>query len=454
MTRALLHLNDLNLCWQTEGELPTRAIGVAHCSSKGVICGHEAFDKLWIEPQYCYTQYWQQFNENSLLPPTAGVRHNADLVFHQLRQLQQSQSGSEQIDQLLVAPPSHFCNADFQLLLAVGQSLKLPICSFIDPSIASIASSEVFLSPQANKALYVDMQLHQTLIVEVLRQDDIWAKGKTTTLSDSGLMPILNSAAHYLADLCISEHRFDPLKIAASSQKLYRLIYSQLLYLDTDFPVEFETGNSRLTCTVSAKAWQEMLGRKLAALHSAIGNNADQNTIVCLHDNSQWLTHTLELTHPIHVVNDENISAYLFKHWSNIVGDELVHIDALAQSREDSQYSQQGEGDAVGGSTTPLASHLLVDNTAYSLENGLWITDDNLFLQVHSHPVENALVELSLNENVLKTRWRTEGKAISAKIGETFMLHNRRLTFISVSPPAAPVQAHVQSQAQSLSSDQ
>lgn len=435
MSRALLHLNDLNLCWHPEEHLPTRAVGVAHCSAAGVVCGNDAWEKLWVEPQHCYTQYWQQFGESALRPPIPGVRHHADLVFHQLRQLQQSQLQNGTVDQLLVAPPSHFGNDDLQLLLAIGQSLNLPICGFVDPSVASSASAGHFLSSQVKKSLYVDVQLHQTLVVEVHRQGGTWVKGAATTLSDCGLMQILNSAAHYLADVCIREHRIDPLKIASTAQTLYAVICDQLLSIESDFPVEFEAGNSRLTCTITGNAWQQMLRRRLSSLFNAIDAGADQNSVVCLQQNSRWLTHILDLTQPMHVVDDKDVSTYLFRSWSDIVGAELLHIDALDESSGKTPQQDVTQGLVNDSALAPLATHLLVNDTAYSLQRGVWVGDEGNGVIASSQPIENALLELSLKQRVLTANWRHEAKAISAKIGETLVINNRRLTFIALSPP-------------------
>lgn len=431
MTKALLQLNDLNLCWHPEGGLPTRAVGVAHCGTGGIVCGNDAWGKLWVEPQHCYTQYWQQFGQSALLPPIPSVRHHADLVFHQLQQLQ---SENAAVDQLLVAPPSHFGDDDLQLLLAIGQSLNLPFCGFIDPSVAAIASSGRFLSPQVKKSLYVDMQLHQTLVVEVHRRGGRWVKGAATTLSDCGLMQILNSAAHYLADICVNEHRIDPLKIASTAQSLYTSIYNQHLFSETDFPVEFEAGNSRLTCTVSGNIWQKMLRDRLTPLLNAVNVGADQYSVVFLQHNSRWLSHILDLTQPVHVVKDEDVSTHLFRYWSDIVSGELLHIDALDDFSGETEHPKLAQSNVVDLSLTPLANHLLVNNTAYSLQSGVWINDEDNGLKVSYQPIENALLELSLDQRELKARWRNEAKAISAKMGETFVLNNQRLTFIDVLP--------------------
>ncbi|MFT5691748.1 MAG: hypothetical protein ACI92E_001078 [Oceanicoccus sp.] len=448
MTKALLHLNDLNLCWHPEGSLPTREVGVAHCGSNGIVYGNDAWGKLWMEPQHCYTQYWQQFGQSALLPPIPGVRHHADLVFHQLQQLQ-SESGT--VEQLLVAPPSHFGNDDLQLLLAIGQSLNLPICGFIDPSVASVASSGRLLSRQVKKSLYVDMQLHQTLVVEVHRRGGQWVKGASITLSDCGLIQILNTAAHYLADVCVSEHRIDPLKIASTAQTLYTSIYNQLLFSETDFPIEFEAGNNRLTCTVTGNFWQNMLRERLTTLFNAVNAGADEDSVVILPHNSRWLTHILDLTQPVHVVKDEDVSTHLFRNWSGIVSGELLHIDALDESFSETQPTNVAQRGIADLSLAPLASHVLVNDIAYSLQSGVWINGEDNGLKVSCQPIENALLEISLSQRVLKVHWRNEAKAISAKIGETFMLYNQRLTFINVLPAQI---MDDNTQAQPISSDQ
>ncbi len=424
MSRALLQLNDLYLNWQPEQGSANQAMGIVHVTKKGLVCGEEAWKKLWIEPQHSYTQHWQQFNQKPMPQAAPGIRNTADLVFHQLQQLIQPEAKQDKPEQILIAAPGHFRNNDLALLLAIAQSLDLSVSSFIDPAVSAVAAIE----PLAESVLYVDMQLHQTLLVEVRRQDKRWVKGATITLADCGLLQLLNIAAHFLANLSIHEHRFDPLNIAVSSQRLYDQLFHQLLLNDTDFSVEFEGGESRFVCNVSGSQWHLMLNKALASLIKAIQDRGDLNGSICLHKNSQWLARHLDIASPTHVVDDVQISRFLFQNWQSIIGTDVVYIDALDQAEADERNNDQ---------SSHLASHLLLNNAAYSLQQGVWLAIQDDELQAFNRPVDNAVLMLKLEHHNLHIKWQSEGKVLSGYSGESFILHNQRLQFISVVPHVA-----------------
>lgn len=466
MSKAILQLNDLNLVWQSEHGQYANSIGVAHISDQGIVCGIDAWNKLWLEPQHCYTQYWQQFNQNSLSPAKPGIRHNADLVFHQLQQInaQYNTSLSEQPligeNQLLISPPSHFRQSELELLLAVGQSLQLPVCSFIDPAVMAVASSAINDSSSVNRVLYIDMQLHQSVITEVLSLEGRWVKGSVIPLGDCGLLQLLNTSAHYLAELFIREHRFDPLKLAVTSQFLYQTVFDRLLFSTSDFPLELESKDGRLNCTISLVEWRKMLSTRLASLLDTVREQLDDSSTVCLLDNYRWLANHLDDSKAPIKIKDEDISAKLFQLWPVNEVEGLVYIDSLERKdvrREIDDWQTNHSGiDVVKGAdkrsvpvdiSSQSASHVLFNDCAYPLKNGLWLTYINNELQIYCQSVPRPVLIIEPGEQGLTTLWDmknaeghindgkyTEGKKqdLAAIPGEDFEVFGQQLRFISV----------------------
>jgi len=442
MGHALLSLNDLALRWQSDSGVETEAVGIAYQNGQGVDCGDRAWSALWLEPQHCYSQYWQQFNQNALVPPRAGVRHHADLVFHQLQQLYGAHdlaltgSGAASDAQLLVCAPSHFREQELALLLAVMQSLQLPVVNFVDSAVAAAAAVD---AGSSQRLLYVDMQLHQTQIVEVIAGDGLWRRGAVIPLGDCGLLALLNSAAHFVADRFIDQHRFDPLKLAASSQYLYTLIATSLLESSADFTVELESGEGRLNCTIDANSWRQMLAKRLQSLLRSVQQELAQGAL-CLHHNSQWLQGLFDSSVPLLCVADRQIGEYLFQHWPESAAPETVFIDALS-------CGQVAKSVPVAA---PPASHLLFNNVAYALAGGLWFSGDDQDLQIHTQVHDKPLLALTLEPQGLQLCWqpsyaRSRGldseQVLAASIGQTISLHRQQLTLIALAEHTSAIGA-------------
>ena len=168
--------------------------------------------------------------------------------------------------------------------------------------VARVTGIEVMLNewdkkisdPKERLHHYIDMQLHQTQLVEVVALDGLWRRGAVIPLGDCGLLALLNSAAHFLADRFIDQHRFDPLKLASSAQSLYTLIATSLLDREGDFTVELESTEGRLNCTIDANSWQQMLCRRLDSLLQSVHREFARDTL-CLHGNSQWLQRLFDM---------------------------------------------------------------------------------------------------------------------------------------------------------------
>jgi len=434
MANALLCLNDINLRWLSQCGVETAAVGAAYHRGQGVDCGARAWSSLWLEPQHCYSQYWQQFNQNALAPQKLGVRHHADLVFHQLQQLQRMHLSrlaehSETADeQLLICPPSHFRDQELALLLAVTQSLQLPVANFVDTAVAAVAAAD---TGTTQRLIYVDMQLHQTQLIEIVARDGHWFRGIVTPLGDCGLLALLNSAAHFLADRFIDEHRFDPLKQATSSQYLYDLIATELLYRGGDFSLELESRDGRLNCTIDGHSWRQVLVARLDTLLQSVGRGLGQDAI-CLHSNSQWLQSLFDQAAPLLTVTDQQISENLFQHWPSAAATGPVLIDAL-QRRQVSQPK--------ASSKPQPASHLLFDNIAYALGDGLWFTLEGQDLLIHHQCPSEPLLALTIEQHKARLCWHpsyaqslglAQEQLLAASPGTTITVHQQQLTLIAL----------------------
>ncbi|MFT5579674.1 MAG: hypothetical protein ACI9WS_002434 [Paraglaciecola psychrophila] len=448
MARALLNLNDLKLSWQSdsgvEAHTETEAVGVAYHHGETLECGARGWSSLWLEPQHCYSQYWQRFNQHALQPQRPGVRHHGDLVFHQLQQLQQqhgstlADSGSAADTELIICPPSHFRESELALLLAVAQSLQLPVVNFVDSAVAAAAAVD---SGARERLLYIDMQLHQTQLVELVALDGLWRRGAVTPLGDCGLLALLNTAAHFLADRFIDQHRFDPLKLAANAQYLYALIATSLLHHSADFTVELDTSEGRLSFTIDAASWQQMLARRLHSLLHSVQQQLGQGAI-CLHHNSEWLQGLFSSSTPQHRASDRQIAEHLFQHWPALATSGPVFIDALG--RLSSKAAVAAAHSAPHRADQP-ATHIVFDNIAYALAEGLWFSGGEQDLHIHqqapneplaSMTLEGATVHLSWQPGYALSRGLAAEQAVAASVGATINIQRRQLTLIALADPS------------------
>lgn len=211
MTLAALELNDQALLMQAEDGTVHAEPGFARLAAGGVVTGEEARGFAWREPQHGYNQYWCHLNTTPLVARQKWARHNGDIAFAQLRSLWQ---GAGSPASLLLLPPGSWSDGQLSLLLGMVKVLPCTVRGVLDNALAACMAV-------TRPTLYVDLQLHQTVISRVSPGPGTVAIDHQEVFPTLGLLQVQNSVARHISHLLIDSRRYDPLHASESEQRIY-----------------------------------------------------------------------------------------------------------------------------------------------------------------------------------------------------------------------------------------
>lgn len=257
-----LYINDNNLVVHIEAEAAdsrrySSLKGYAWLRGDKVVFDSDADDSpvrnCRIAPQEINTRYWQHCDQNTIAANGAGMRNAADLIWRHLNELKHQ----HQLQDLVLVVPSHYREANLQLLLGVAKSSGLEISGLVNKAILALSSHAATESDY----LHVDVQLHQTVVSAVKVEGGLIKLGSVDVLQDVGIHTMQEALLKGLQQNFIRNDRFDPLHDAATEQQLFDQLSDIALQIN-------ESGKANIglqhqgrihSSSIDAKEWDALL---------------------------------------------------------------------------------------------------------------------------------------------------------------------------------------------------
>ncbi len=260
MTVAALELNDFSLLIQAEDGALHAEPGFARLTDDGVVTGEAARAVAWREPQHVYNQYWCQLNQAPLPIHHRFARSHADIAFAQLNALWQ---GAGSPDALLLLVPGSFTDEQLSLLLGMVEALPARAVALVDSALAACSN-------MGGDTLYLDLQMHDSVITICRLQGDTVRVAEQEILPGLGMAQIQNSLARHISDIMIESYRFDPLHSSATEQAIFDQAPHWLgrLCWERDVPITLETDQGEHRCVLNRDVLKKQLGERLLGLGS------------------------------------------------------------------------------------------------------------------------------------------------------------------------------------------
>ena len=213
MSVCVLEFNDTALALGNEKGLRASSPGYANLGREPVLLGAAAQARARIDPRQTLNQFWMRLGTEPLHHARAQVRHHADLAYLQLLQLHEEAGKPEE---LIFAVPGSFSREQLAILLGIAQRCPFRAVGLIDAALAAASTS-----PIADSALHLDLQLHQCVLTQLMRDGDSLQRVGVRVLQGTGLLQMQERWARHVAAQFIQQTRFDPLHAAATEQQLY-----------------------------------------------------------------------------------------------------------------------------------------------------------------------------------------------------------------------------------------
>ena len=219
----VLHVSDNNLLLQSLAQGGDHGVTVARSQGYAWLKGDQVLFDINSEsspvahcrlaPQQINSRYWQQCAQTAISDNGAGMRHAADLIWKHLAELK----AKFDLESLVLVVPANYRDPHLQLLLGVAKAAGLDILALISKPVLAVQQHLI----DANTALHVDVQLHQTVISTLaidgtdIRLVDVDIK------PELGIQSMQESLLHALQNNFIRSDRFDPLHDADTEQQLF-----------------------------------------------------------------------------------------------------------------------------------------------------------------------------------------------------------------------------------------
>tara|TARA_R110000772_G_scaffold63282_11_gene141778 strand:+ start:500 stop:1765 length:1266 start_codon:yes stop_codon:yes gene_type:complete len=322
---TLIELHDHNVRISSPQGLLGESPGYASTAEKTPVFGTQALGLTRLHPQQNFNQFWFQLSLDPLINKNKYFRHQADLAYGHLESIsgQFGLSGDT-----VFAVPSHYTASQLATLLGLVKHCSIDAAGLVDMSLLALANLH-----EHQHALFMDIQLHQTVLTLVSREGGEIKREKVLPIPGTGLMALYDTWANTITDAFIKQSRFDPLHNADTEQYIYNELQSWLQAVNLNQEILLEINNkgaihqASLTLKNFAARAQTIFNRVRQELDSIATNS----TPVYVLERALHLPGLQQTLPDIVAVADDVITGNGFQHLALIksTGDSLKLINRL-----------------------------------------------------------------------------------------------------------------------------
>ena len=370
MSCTIIEFNDAAISLFPAAGEPVVSPAYALVSSDELKVGERAYREARLHPHLVHTHFWSKLSLDPLPQPGHRARTYADLAYAHLLHLWES---SKDDDDVIFVVPGTFGREQLALLLGIARECPFNPVGLVDSAVAAAADLA-----RPGPMLHVDFQLQRT-VISVLRTDAEVERESLEEVESAGISSLRDAWIGLIADIFISETRFDPLHSAESEQTLYNQLPNWLHALGSapDVAVEIEAAGTRMRISLA----RARLIDHVRARYAAIVNEL-KGLISRLGDTTILVSHRVNLAPGLTdaitaiaqarvVVLDKDAAARGARSRASEVrssGESLAFVTRLSTAAEQSPTQFVPSPSAPPPRTR--ATHLLWHHTAYALPQG------------------------------------------------------------------------------------
>ncbi len=232
---TFIELHDHNIRISSPQGLLGESPGFANTFEKPPVFGTDALALTRLHPQQSFNQFWFQLGLDPLVNKNKLFRHQADLAFGHLEKITQQ---FELDGDAVFAVPSHYNTNQLATLLGLVKHCSIEATGLVDLALLAMARLH-----EHQQALFMDVQLHQTVLTLVSKQQGEIIREKVLPVPGTGLLALHDAWANTITDAFIKQSRFDPLHNADTEQYIYSELESWLEEVASNREILLEINN-------------------------------------------------------------------------------------------------------------------------------------------------------------------------------------------------------------------
>ena len=270
MSTHIIELNDRNVSLRNQEGILVQSPGFANTMDKEPVFGEDARKVARLHPRQTYNQFWSQLSLDPLVNSNNHFRHQADLAFAHLNAISSEHALK---DEVIFAVPSNYNRNQLSILLGLVQSCDFDAVGLVDMPMLVAGSSG------SEHSVYLDIQLHQTVLTSFSSGDNRISRDKVVQIPGTGLIALHDAWANLVTDEFIKQSRFDPQHNAETEQ----YVHNQLTHWinqsleDNEILMEINNKGSIYQARVNKGHFEQrvrnIFGRVKEELNSLAGNN-------------------------------------------------------------------------------------------------------------------------------------------------------------------------------------
>ncbi|PCJ43610.1 MAG: hypothetical protein COA71_01695 [SAR86 cluster bacterium] len=232
---TLIELHDHNIRISSPQGLLGESPGFANIFEKPPVFGADAIGLTRLHPQQSFNQFWFQLGLDPLVNKNKLFRHQADLAFGHLESITKQ---FELDGETIFAVPSHYTATQLATLLGLVKHCSINAAGLVDLALLAMAKLQ-----EHQHALFMDVQLHQTVLTLVTKEQGEIIREKVLPVPGTGLLSLHDAWTNTITDAFIKQSRFDPLHNADTEQYIYNEMEKWLKAVTVNKEILLEINN-------------------------------------------------------------------------------------------------------------------------------------------------------------------------------------------------------------------
>ncbi len=261
MSLKVIELNDGGIKIGTADGIVAESPGFAIVSGEELVLGAQAEQQARLNPTSSYNKYWHELSMEALNHGNH-LRHTADIAFAHLVHL--AEIGAIDSDTIF-AMPSSYNSQQLAILLGIAKRSPIVPVGVVDTAVLAAIAADI-----SSTALFVDFQLHQVVITQLLVKEGTVYSESVVQIPGVGSQNFVNLMMQQATNSFIEQCRFNPQHNAEYEQLLYNQLPAWLEQYNesqTNLILELKTSDA----THTAKMPKEALIASLQGYYKKIG---------------------------------------------------------------------------------------------------------------------------------------------------------------------------------------
>lgn len=357
---TLIELHDHNIRISSPQGLLGESPGFANTFEKPPVYGADALGLTRLHPQQSFNQFWFQLGLDPLAGKNKLFRHQADLAFGHLESITKQ---FELVGETIFAVPSHYSANQLATLLGLVKHCSIDAAGLVDLALLALAKLH-----EHQHALFMDVQLHQTVLTLVTKEHGEIIRQKVLPIPGTGLLSLHDAWANTITDAFIKQSRFDPLHNADTEQYIYSELEGWLISVSANKEILLEINNKGAIhqASLTLNNFEQRAQNIFKKVSQEIDSISSTITPVFALERISALPGLQQSMPDIIPVSDNAITENGYQHLALIKGSgEALKL----VSRLPVEEKNKAPSNSSAASIASRPSHFMFEHKAYSLSN-------------------------------------------------------------------------------------